>query len=243
MRTFVMGDIHGSYTALLQCLERSGFDYENDRLIQLGDVADGDSKVYECVDELLKIKHLIAIKGNHDDWFNEFIKTDFHPFFWNHGAKGTLISYLDHAGKSGRFFTTGSGYKTALDSKDIPDTHKVFFNNQKLYHIDEKQRCFVHAGFKNDTPFHAQRTEDYYWDRSLWQVAYQRSIIKEAFIIESDFNEIYLGHSPTTQFGTNKPLKAFNIWNIDSGVGQKSGRLTIMNVDTKEYWQSDLKCL
>ena len=41
MRTFVMGDIHGAYNALLQCLKRSGFDYENDQLIQLGDVADG----------------------------------------------------------------------------------------------------------------------------------------------------------------------------------------------------------
>jgi serine/threonine protein phosphatase 1 len=29
------------------------------------------------------------------------------------------------------------------------------------------------------------------------------------------------------------------VWNIDTGAGW-SGKLTIMNVDTKEYWQSDL---
>ncbi|ULT39931.1 hypothetical protein KRR40_34415 [Niabella defluvii] len=36
----------------------------------------------------------------------------------------------------------------------------------------------------------------------------------------------------------NQPLNAFNIWNLDTGAGS-SGRLTIMDVDTKEYWQSD----
>ena len=38
MKTFVIGDIHGAYKALLQCFERSGFDYEKDHLIVLGDV-------------------------------------------------------------------------------------------------------------------------------------------------------------------------------------------------------------
>lgn len=238
MRTFVMGDIHGAYKALLQCLERSDFDYENDRLIQLGDVVDGLSQVYECIDELLKIRHLIAIKGNHDDWFNDFIKIDFHPFLWNHGGKGTLISYLDHAGKSGRFFFKGNGYKTGLESKDIPEAHKAFFNDQKPYYIDDKQRCFVHGGFKNNLPFHEQRTEDYYWDRTLWQEAYKHFLNNEAFAIAPDFKEVYIGHTPTTKFGTDKPLQAFNIWNMDTGTGQ-FGRLTIMDVDTKEYWQSD----
>lgn len=37
MRRLVMGDIHGAYKALKQCLYDSGFDYENDLLIQVGD--------------------------------------------------------------------------------------------------------------------------------------------------------------------------------------------------------------
>ena len=40
-RTLVIGDVHGNHRGLLQCLERSGFDKENDTLISLGDVADG----------------------------------------------------------------------------------------------------------------------------------------------------------------------------------------------------------
>jgi serine/threonine protein phosphatase 1 len=79
MRRFVMGDIHGDYIALVQCLERSGSDYYNDQLIQLGDISDGLKDVYECVDELLKIKNLVSIKGNHDEWFREFIESGYHP--------------------------------------------------------------------------------------------------------------------------------------------------------------------
>lgn len=55
-RTFAMGDIHGAHKALVQCLERCNFNNEIDTLIQLGDVADGWSETYECVEELLKIK-------------------------------------------------------------------------------------------------------------------------------------------------------------------------------------------
>ena len=36
-----MGDIHGAYRALRQCLQRAQFDDENDHLICLGDVCDG----------------------------------------------------------------------------------------------------------------------------------------------------------------------------------------------------------
>ena len=36
-KTYVLGDIHGGYLALVQVLNLAGFDYENDTLITLGD--------------------------------------------------------------------------------------------------------------------------------------------------------------------------------------------------------------
>jgi len=238
MRTLVMGDIHGAYKALKQCLLKSEFDYENDLLIQLGDVVDKYPQSYECVEELLKIKHLIALKGNHDDWFYDFAKTEFHPYFWNHGGMATLSSYLDHAGKSGRLFPSASGYKSALVSGDIPATHIAFFTNQQSYYVDEEKRCFVHAGFNAEKPFPAQRTEDFYWDRRLWENAMYYKENGGQFFIKADFMEIYIGHTPTTKWNTDQPLTAFNIHNLDTGAGD-SGRLTIMDIDTKYYWQSD----
>jgi len=239
MRRLVMGDIHGAYKALKQCLNQSGFDYEKDLLIQLGDVVDGYPDSFDCVDELLKIKHLVAIKGNHDDWFAEFIKTDFHPYFWNHGGKGTLSSYLDHAGKSGDFFQSRNGYKSALEPNDIPASHQAFFARQQTYYIDEEKRCFVHAGFNAKLPFLAQDEEEYYWDRSLWESALLCQRKGEQFAIQADFKEIYIGHTPTLNYDTDRPMHAFNIHNLDTGAGH-NGRLTIMDIETGAFWQSDV---
>jgi serine/threonine protein phosphatase 1 len=78
-----MSDLYGAYKALQQCLQHSSFDYESDCFLPVGDVTDGLPEAYECIEELLKIKYLIAIKGNHDEWFREFIETGLHPQFWN----------------------------------------------------------------------------------------------------------------------------------------------------------------
>lgn len=244
MGIFVLGDLHGAAKALDQCLDRSGFDRNNDVLIQLGDVVDGYDEVFECVETLLGVKNLIAIKGNHDDWFHEFLTTDFHPRFWTYGGLGTIRSYLKHTGKPGMFRATSAGYKTALVSSDIPASHRDFFSRQRLYYVESDNRCYVHGGFKPGVPFNKQRPEDFYWDRTLWEHAYQQKLLaggegaQDVFGVVPDFSEVYLGHTPTINWDTDQPLNAFNVWNLDTGAGH-SGRLTIMDVETKEYWQSD----
>lgn len=66
MKVFTIGDIHGRVEALKEVLASSRFDYEVDTLILLGDVCDGGYNTYEVVEELLKIKHIIFVIGNHD---------------------------------------------------------------------------------------------------------------------------------------------------------------------------------
>lgn len=234
-RAFVMGDIHGDIIALKQCLYRSGFDYKNDLLIQLGDIVDRKDGVYECVEELLKIKHLIAIKGNHDQWFDEFIKTDFHPYYWNHGGEKTVHSYLKQSNGKGICFRSGNGFKTSLNSTDIPTQHRKFFDNQVLYHIDSQNRCFIHAGFDRRINFMQQKESAYYWDRTLWNEALNflgPNTSIGSYKTIPDFKEIYIGHTPTTSWGKNQPMSAYNIYNLDTGAGD-SGRLTIMKLIQK----------
>lgn len=124
MKTFVIGDIHGANKALVQCLERSNFNNEEDTLIQLGDICDGWNEVYECVETLLGINKLIAIRGNHDDLFKEFINTNYHPFTWGQGGVGTLQSYCKNLNKE--YNIKISGINTSLKNYDIPDIHKDF---------------------------------------------------------------------------------------------------------------------
>jgi len=57
--------------------------------------------------------------------------------------------------------------------------------------------------------------------------------------IHGAYKEIYLGHTTTQEFRSMLPLHFCNVWALDTGAGW-SGKLTIMDVDTKQYWQSDL---
>lgn len=133
MRRFVIGDIHGEYERLIACLKDVDFDYENDQLIQLGDVVDRGAKSYEVVEELLKIKNLIAIRGNHDETWYESVRLGTRNILYDQGGRETLLSY------------TRAGCEN--DPTKIPDTHKEFFKNQLPYYVDENNWCFVHGGF------------------------------------------------------------------------------------------------
>ncbi len=55
-----------------------------------------------------------------------------------------------------------------------------------------------------------------------------------------DFNKVFVGHTSTSRLDpTLKPVKACNVWALDQGAGWE-GRLTLMNVETEEYFQSDI---
>jgi serine/threonine protein phosphatase 1 len=224
-RIIVCGDIHGSYKALLQCLERSNFDKENDTLIQLGDVVDGWSESYECVEELLTIKNLIAIKGNHDEWLNEFFQYGIHPDRWMNGGEATRLSYIKHC--------------THLTSKTVPQSHQDFFRKQLLYYTDDKNRCYVHGGFDRTYSISDQartRPADLYWDRKLWDKALS---VKSGKLYNKDkFDEIFIGHTSTGFWGKNVPMSSGGVTNMDTGAGWE-GKLSFMDVDTREIWQSD----
>lgn len=220
MRTFAMGDIHGSYKALLQCLERSKFDMEKDTLIQLGDVADGWSQTYECVELLLEIKNLIAIKGNHDEWFNIYLHKGAHPVNGQYGSRASIKSY-------------------EIDDRITKEEHLKFFRTQHHYYVDDKNRLFVHGGFNRHHLINEQQDNYiYWWDRDLWYQALSVTQIGKKLVTKNNFSEIFIGHTTTMNWDTDKPMNSGQIWNLDTGAGFK-GKLTIMDVDTKEYYQSD----
>lgn len=243
MTTFVMGDIHGGYKALQQCLQRAGFDYERDRLIQLGDITDGYEEVFACVEELLKIRHLVPIRGNHDEWFYQFLRSGLHPQLWAQGGEGTLRSYLAAAGKQDQIPAYGLIHPLALKPGEVPPSHHEFFGRQRLWYIDAERNCFVHAGFDRHHDFGSQLPQEYYWNRELWLEALSweatnRGKKTAGFRMATRFRAVFIGHTRTIMWGTDRPMQAANVHNLDTG-GGGGGRLTIMNVQTKQYWQSD----
>lgn len=251
-KTFVIGDIHGNHKGLLQCLERSKFDNNVDTLISLGDVVDGHCESFEVVEELLKIKNLIAIKGNHDDWFNQWIVTGINPSQWGQGQKATGLSYLSHSrpNQPWRGVNNGlTGFEPAIKSNDIPDRHIEFFANQLPYYKDDQNNLFIHGGFNRHFLLDDQDKSMFWWDRDLWSQALSfgtmsamQTETKKEFVpkfkILEETKEIFIGHTSTQFWKVDEPMHAANIWNLDTGGGW-FGKVSIMDIDTKKFWQSN----
>jgi len=231
MRTLVIGDIHGGYKALLQVLGRAAIT-PADTLIFLGDYVDGWSESAETIQKLIALSvsnTCVFIRGNHDLWCELWLdKGATNPVWLAHGGKETIESYI----QSGLL---------------ADNSHRKFFESLQNYHIDSENRLFIHAGF---TSMHGVGKEEYesnyYWDRTLWEAALLADKIEAKTLGDmltapkrfNHYKEIYIGHTPTTNYKQGIPIKAYNLWNIDTGAAF-TGKLTILDVDTKEFWQSD----
>lgn len=227
-RFFVLGDCHGAYRALLQVLERSNFNYSKDFLICLGDICDGWPESSEALSELLKIKNLIYILGNHDNWFLNWATGNNPP---NFSSREEHHMWLYHGGRS--------TYESYLNNKDTINKHIDFLMHEsKLYHIDDNNRLFLHGGFNPSIPIENQGKEILIWDRNFWKGMYNGRDYGK------DYNEIYIGHTPTINFKSDKedntlPINRRNVWNLDTGAAY-TGKLSLMDINTKKIFQSDL---
>lgn len=230
-RTLVIGDIHGGYRALKQVIERARVN-SSDQLIFLGDYVDGWSESPQVIDlliELGKQNKCIFIKGNHDELFLDWLE--------NRKEHLNEEMWFKHGG-----YATVEAYKNISDETKL--AHISFLKNLQNYYIDEENRLFVHAGFTN---LHGVEYEYFpkmfYWDRTLWEMALalDSKIPHSALHYPNRLKiyfEIYLGHTPTTRVEKMLPLNRANVWNIDTGAAFK-GPLTILDVVSKEYWQSE----
>ncbi|GAA3636311.1 metallophosphoesterase family protein [Flavivirga jejuensis] len=228
MRLFAIGDIHGGLKALIQVLNKIEIKDE-DSLVFMGDYVDGWSESAQVIQFLIELSqkiNCVFIKGNHDVWCEGWLKSDdVNPVWYMHGGKETIESY-------------------ASFSKDEKKTHLEFFENMPLYHIDNENRLFIHAGF---TSMHGVKKEvfkeTFYFDRTLWEMALtkDRNINEDSVLYPNrlkHYKEIYIGHTPTTNFNSDIPMHAANVWNIDTGAAFK-GKLSAMDLDSKEVFQSD----
>lgn len=227
MRTFVIGDIHGALRALEDVLEKLQ-PAATDKLIFLGDLADGWPETAELIGYCIELERrcrTVFIMGNHDSWCEGWLMGSHSADIWlAHGGKASMQSYAQVP------------VETRLE-------HLHFLSRMQPYHIDTQNRLFIHAGFtsRNGPAFETYPT-NFYWDRSLWEMA---ACLDPSIPVASPFYprrlthfaEIYVGHTPTLNYGSRLPLRGGNVWNVDTGAAF-NGPLTAMDIDSKEVFQS-----
>ena len=213
MRTLVIGDIHGSFKALKQVLKRAKFDFKNDTLICLGDVADGWPEPAEALEFLItKVEKLVYVLGNHDQWLKDWLKKGKTPDIWTtQGGINTMESYKKHPG--------------------LKEKHLEFLKKTKFFYKDDENRVFVHGGFNPAIPIEETPKQDLMWDRSLW-------MDRNNYVLIPGYKEIYVGHTSIYRFSRN-PINYGNVFFMDTGGGWE-GVLSVMDIDTKEVGQSDV---
>ncbi len=228
MKTVVIGDIHGGFKALKQLLESANLP-KNTQYIFVGDYVDGWSQSAEVVSYLIEFSeenNCIFLRGNHDELLYKYLKFgESNPMWLSQGGESSIKSY-------------------AKLSEEKKEKHLQFFENLENYYIDSENRLFMHAGFTNQ---HGPEYEYYpnlvYWDRTLWEMV----CAMDSSISEDDdkypkrlklFKEIYIGHTPVTRVGFDKPANFANVWNVDTGAAFK-GKISMLDVDSKEIWQSE----
>jgi serine/threonine protein phosphatase 1 len=227
-RTLVIGDIHGGLAALKQVFDRAQIT-PSDTLIFLGDYTDGWSESFGIVELLLGLSQnqdCVLLKGNHDGWTEDWLRTNVIDNDWyKQGGESTCTSY-------------------ANAEPATKKAHLRFFERLKNYYVDNANRLFVHAGFTSPRgPAHEPDPDQLIWDRSLWEMTWatDRSLHFDSPNFPPHlklFSEIYLGHTPTIRYGSFAPIRIFNVCNMDTGAAF-FGKLSLMDVDTKQVWQSD----
>jgi serine/threonine protein phosphatase 1 len=159
------------------------------------------------------------------DWLTTNDKNIDEGMWFKHGGKATVLAY-----------------KNITEKKK--NEHIVFLKSLKDYYIDDQNRLFIHAGFTNlNGVDYEYFSKMFYWDRTLWEtaLALDPNIDQSSLYYPKRFKnyfEIYIGHTPTTRINSLIPVQKANVWNIDTGAAFR-GKLTILDIETKNFWQSD----
>ncbi len=228
MRTLVVGDIHSGLRALEQLLSKAKVT-SSDKLIFLGDYVDGWSTAVETVDFLIGLKdelNCTFIRGNHDELCRAWLQNQReNPQWLMHGGAATRDSYL----------------KT---DREKWERHLEFYANLENHYLANDNRLYLHAGYTNLKGIEFEYFEQsFYWDRTLWELA----TALDPNLSPNDpkfpkrlthYHEVFIGHTPISKTDLALPQNAANVWNVDTGAAFK-GALTILDVETKEFWQSD----
>jgi len=187
---FAIGDIHGCYDKLCEIIEMIDIDFDNNRLVFLGDYIDRGLQSFEVINYLIDLKKrcgkVVFLKGNHEEMLLNYLAGSGKITYLANGGQQTLESYIRHMSKQ--------------DTLPIPKEHLDFFNSLSLYYHTEEY-IFVHAGLNKQKSLEMQKSDDLLWIR--------KKFIKTTY----NFGKrVIFGHTPFL-----KPLVQPNKIGIDTG--------------------------
>lgn len=206
-----IGDIHGCYETMVALLDKLKPYYDR-QFVFVGDFIDRGPSSKQVVDYLLDFREkvdCIFLRGNHEQMLLDAFDQGKKSLWMMNGGRATLKSY----NVDGDTFT-------------LPETHRSFYEQTKLYYETEDY-FFVHAGLSPtktiaESMQDDEEVQEFLWERShlnAFETAWEKTVI--------------FGHTPRP-----KPIQKENMIGIDTGcvydrIGY--GKLTAVLLPEEEF--------
>lgn len=239
---YAVSDIHGHHTEFFELLSKIALK-EADKLILLGDYIDrGDDsfRVLEKVKELSELPNVVALMGNHERWFSDWLEGKLDVWLEEDRGFQTSRTFLT---KAQLFETVGvmksngaaSAYRYIRNS--IKTNHAELISWMKklpLYYKTDTQ-IFVHAGVDEEAC-------------DWWEFGTPDYVFLQKFPATTGkfYMDIIAGHVSAKSVAGDKECDSIffdgkSHYYIDGGVCGKNSRLLCLAYDekTNKYYEFD----
>jgi len=216
-RIIAVGDIHGMWDRFASLLSQMDYRPAEDFLIFLGDYIDRGPEPVRVLDwmmEHVEEGRLVALRGNHEQMLLDYGSSGGSEFSW--------------------LLNSGISPWQAVKKSFIPGWHRYLEFVRSLpccYRLEAngKNYFFAHAGINPAKALDEQSEEDLLWIRSEYYEQYQGKTV------------VVSGHTPV-QFvgeGQSVPISKPHMIMLDTGSFMPEGHISAMDVETREFWQSN----
>lgn len=235
-RRFILGDLHGEIEKLERVFALSGFSPSRDTLYFLGDVSDRGMDAVRCMRALYELPSFHAVTGNHDIWLREYLLTGEATPHWiaKCGGDITVRNIEEEVVSSAERSVLGkwiASWPAVIILDDYIIMHGGIYSGITM---DDLIR------FSNDkTPVPMN------YDDERNRIVWDRSYISSAFPFLHEDKEyappfstektIVIGHTPVKKVLFSA---SYHLYAIDTGSCYEGGLLTLMDLDSKEVFQS-----
>ncbi len=223
-----ISDIHGCYDQLKEILHKVNYNSYKHQLILVGDYVDRGQKSKQVIDLIMNLVDdgAIALRGNHDQMFLDFLLTNSgvnDQLFLSNGGLSTIESYVGY-----EWFTEGVTFESLHEARKFINNnfseHVRFFYHLPLFHKLDNY-LFVHAGIDPSlSDWILTPAEEMIW-------------IREDFYKKEhphDFTIVH-GHTPCINFhDSHEPFFVGKRIGIDGGCAY-SGQLNCLEINEDNY--------
>lgn len=237
-KLYCISDIHGSYEAFSRAINflrnEKNVDFSIDKLVLLGDYVDRGPQSREVLEAIIDIQNefgkeqIIALMGNHDEMFIEWLKDKHNYLFLLNGGDKTIQSFYPQK----LFYDGNRSLVQPATFKDLTQSviEYIYLEYGEILDwlfdlplfYEEGNTLFVHAGFdEKDDWSHSDRST------LLWQYPAQHGATPCG-------KKVVAGHIMTRELHDSDGIfRSVDHIYIDGGA-VLTGSVNILMVDTQE---------